>query len=347
MSNCATRRMLKQPVPGKSEVVALSPGNGQEADLPAGLAYLEARLGRVHLRQRLGIEADHSADAFGHGRTFFHVENWTLMHRLLRALLKGLGLYQRGLRNAQNIQIRHHRVALAHLPPAFENFTLLHLSDLHLDMHDSFPEALVERLRRVDYDICVLTGDFRARTFGDFAGAVAAFEWVRPHLRGPVYGILGNHDTIHLVPALERMGVRMLLNEAIAISREGTEIWLAGIDDPHYFRTENFDRAVQEVPAEAVTILLSHSPEPYRRAVYAGIDLMLSGHTHGGQICLPGGVALMTNADAPRAFCAGPWRYNGMQGYTSVGSGSSIVDVRFNCPPEITLHTLCRAEGHG
>jgi hypothetical protein len=85
---------------------------------------------------------------------------------------------------------------------------------------------------------------------------------------------------------------------------------------------------------------LAHSPEPYRLAAHAGFDLMLSGHTHGGQICLPGGIALMTNADCPRRFCKGAWRYHTMQGYTSVGSGSSVVGVRFNCPPEMTLHQL-------
>ena len=103
---------------------------------------------------------------------------------------------------------------------------------------------------------------------------------------------------------------------------------------------DNFEKAAQNIPPEALAILLSHSPEPYRLAAHTGFDLMLSGHTHGGQICLPGGVALMTNADCPRRFCRGAWRYHHMQGYTSLGSGSSVVGVRFNCPPEITLHHL-------
>ena len=103
---------------------------------------------------------------------------------------------------------------------------------------------------------------------------------------------------------------------------------------------DNFDKAAQHIPPDSTAILLSHSPEPYQRAAHAGFDLMLSGHTHGGQICLPGGVALMTNADCPRRFCKGAWHYHAMQGYTSVGSGSSVVGVRFNCPPAITLHHL-------
>jgi len=72
-------------------------------------------------------------------------------------------------------------------------------------------------------------------------------------------------------------------------------------------------------------------------------DLMLAGHTHGGQICLPGGVPITLDSDLPRSLGRGAWRYGGMQGYTSVGAGCSVVAVRLNCTPEITLHTLERA----
>jgi predicted MPP superfamily phosphohydrolase len=292
------------------------------------------------LQQRLGIEADHATQIFGRGRTFFHIENWLSIHALIRLTLRGLGLYRRGLRNAAAIQIRHNEVVIPRLPKAFDGFTLLHLSDLHLDMDDGYPAALIERLRQVDYDVCVMTGDFRAKTYGDFDAAIAALAEVRPHLRGPVYSILGNHDSIRMVPAIEALGITALLNEAVALERDDATIHLAGIDDPHYFQVENFDKAAQNIPPDATAILLSHSPETYRRAAHAGFDLMLSGHTHGGQICLPGGIPLMTNADCPRRFCRGAWRYHAMHGYTSVGSGASVVGVRFNCPPEITLHKL-------
>jgi len=89
-------------------------------------------------------------------------------------------------------------------------------------------------------------------------------------------------------------------------------------------------------------VLLSHTPEPYRHAAHADFSLMLSGHTHGGQICLPGGIPVLTDCDAPRAFARGAWRYHELVGYTSVGCGSSIVDVRLNCLPEVTLHRLHR-----
>lgn len=304
------------------------------------LRRLEKRIGRVHLQQRLGIEADHATQVFGRGRTFFHIENWYSIHALIRLTLRGLGLYRRGLRNATDIQIRRNEVVIPRLPAAFDGFTLLHLSDLHLDADPAYPTALIERLRQVDYDLCVITGDFRAKTHGPYDAALTALATVRPHLNRPIYAILGNHDSIRMAPGIEALGITLLLNESVRVERGGATIHLAGIDDPHYFQVDNFDKAAADIPAEATAILLSHSPEAYRHAAHAGFDLILSGHTHGGQICLPGGIALMTNAACPRRFCKGAWRYHAMQGYTSVGSGASVVGVRFNCPPEITLHHL-------
>jgi predicted MPP superfamily phosphohydrolase len=301
---------------------------------------LEQRLGRVHLRQRLGIEDDHATQIFGRGRTFFHIENWYSIHALLRLTLHLAGLYRRGVRNAADLRIRHNEVRLDRLPAAFDGFTLLHISDPHLDADPAYPAALIERLPQLDYDVCVITGDFRAKTYGPHDAVIAALAEVRPHLRDPVYAILGNHDSIRMAPAIEQLDITLLLNESVVLERDGAMLHLAGIDDPHYYEVDNFHKAAAAIPDDAPAILLSHSPEPYRLAAHAGFDLMLSGHTHGGQICLPGGIALMTNADCPRRFCQGPWRYHRMQGYTSVGSGSSVVGVRFNCPPEITLHRL-------
>ena len=306
------------------------------------LKRLEKRIGRVHLQQRLGIEADHATQIFGRGRTFFHIENWYSIHAFIRFTLRGLGLYRRGLRNAATIQLNHNDVFIPQLTEAFHGFTLLHLSDLPLDMDECYPAALIERVRQAQYDACVLTGDFRAKTYGDFDAAIAALAKVRSHLGGPVYAILGNHDSIRMVPEIEALGITVLLNEAVVLERGGARLHLAGIDDPHYYQVDNFDKAAAAIPPEETSILLAHSPEAYRLAAHTGFDLMLSGHTHGGQICLPGGIALMTNADCPRRFCRGAWRYHTMQGYTSTGSGSSVVGVRFNCPPEITLHHLRR-----
>ena len=98
------------------------------------LTILEERVGRMHLRQRLGLEGEHEAHVFRQGTHFFHLENWYSMHGLIRAALTLTGLHGRGRRNVLNIQRRDNQVWLKRLPPAFEGYTLLHLSDLHLDM---------------------------------------------------------------------------------------------------------------------------------------------------------------------------------------------------------------------
>lgn len=306
------------------------------------LALLEARIGRMHFRQRLGLESEHEAHVVRRGTHFFHVENWYSMHGLMRAVLALTGLHWRGRRNLLNIQRRDNDVRLRRLPPAFEGYRLLHLSDLHLDMNESHLERLIETVRGVAHDVCVLTGDFRFRTFGPHAPALKALARLRPCLGEAVYAVLGNHDTIRMVPGIEALGIRVLMNESVRIEREGETLELVGIDDAHYFRVHNFHKAAADVAEDACAILLSHTPEPYRLAAHADFSLMLSGHTHGGQICLPGGIPILTNSDAPRSLARGPWRYRGMAGYTSAGCGSSIVDVRLNCLPEITLHRLHR-----
>ena len=150
--------------------------------------------------------------------------------------------------------------------------------------------------------------------------------------------MLGNHDTIQMVPALEDMGIRMLLNEFEVIASGNERIYLAGIDDAHFFRVDNIEKAAADIPTDAFSILLSHTPEIYRQAAHAGFDLLLAGHTHGGQICLPGGIPITLESQLPRMMGAGAWMHHGMMGYTSVGAGSSVVAVRLNCLPEITLH---------
>ena len=304
------------------------------------LKKLERRLGRLHAKLRLGIETDHEAQIFGQGLNFFHIENWYSVHSVIRAALWLMGLYRRGRKNAEAIQVRHNRIAMKALPKKFEGFTLLHISDLHVDMNEGAMRRLTKLVSDMSYDVCVLTGDYRGKTFGPFDAALEGLARVRSHLKGPVYGVLGNHDTIRMVPGLEEMGIRMLLNECETISRGDEEIYLAGIDDAHYYRADNIEKAASEIPADGFSILLSHTPEIYRQAAHAGFNVLLSGHTHGGQICLPGPIPISLDSVLPRYMGSGPWKYGDMVGYTSVGAGSSIVAVRINCPPEITLHHL-------
>ncbi len=308
-----------------------------DADL---YAWLDGRVPALHLRQRLGIESDLEARVFGQGIKFFHLENWYSVHSVIRNALRLAGLLGRGRRNAMRIELRHNSVPIAGLPKAFEGFRVLHLSDLHLDMPGDFPHVLGERIRDLDYDLCVMTGDYRYTTFGGLEPALDGLERLRSQLQGPIYAVLGNHDSIRMVPAMEAMGIRLLLNEAVSVVKDGAAIQLAGIDDPHYYRADNLERACRGIGHRDVAILLAHSPEVYQHAAHAGFQLMLCGHTHGGQICLPGRRPIIYDAKCPRALANGPWKYHELIGYTSPGAGSSVVEVRINCPPEVTIHRL-------
>jgi predicted MPP superfamily phosphohydrolase len=306
------------------------------------LEKLEERLGRLYARQRLGIEGEREGRVFGQGINFFHPENWYLSASFIRTALMATGLYWRARKNAENIKIRRHDIRSPQVPDSFDGFTILHLSDLHADMNSGAMRRLIELLPTVSYDLCVLTGDYRGKTYGSYQAAIDGLARVRANLQGPVYGVLGNHDTIRMVPALEEIGIRMLLNESDAIERNGEQIHLVGIDDAHYYRVDNIEKAASSLPAADFSILLSHTPEIYRQAAHAGFQVLLSGHTHGGQICLPGAIPIILDSVLPRRMGAGAWMYRGMVGYTSVGVGSCILPVRLNCPPEITLHRLLR-----
>ena len=304
------------------------------------LVKLEQRLGRLHARQRLGIETDHEAQIFGQGLTFFHLENSYFARSVIRAALRLTGLYRRARRNAEQVIVRRNDIVFKDLPSRFDGFTILHISDLHADINEGAMRRMIELVDDLRYDLCVLTGDYRGETFGPFAASLDGVARVRTHLKGPVYGVLGNHDTIRMVPGLEAMGIRMLLNECETIVRDEQRVFLAGVDDAHFYRMDNIEKAVAQIPDGAFSILLSHTPEIYRQAAHAHFRLMLSGHTHGGQICLPGSIPITLELALPRRMGAGAWQHREMVGYTSVGAGSSVVPVRLNCPPEITLHRL-------
>ena len=302
----------------------------------AVLSALEERLGRRYARQRLGIEKDHEAQVFGQGINFFHIENLKLSHALIRAVLVGSGLYWRGAGNAGKVELRQNRIASPHLPQAFDGYTILQLSDLHVEMSEAAMRRVIALVKGLQYDLCVLTGDYRGDTYGRYDATLAGMAEVRAALNGDVYGVLGNHDTICLVPGLEAMGIKMLLNESVTLERGGARIHLAGIDDAHFYQMDNIEKAASGIPHDEFSILLSHTPEVYRQAAHADFNVLLGGHTHGGQICLPGRVPITLDSVLPRSMGSGAWRHNDMLGYTSVGAGvcipcASIVRRRLRC----------------
>jgi len=320
----------------------LSGGRRSSAVTAPSLQDLINRIGAEHVARRLKVEAEHEAQLFGQGLIFFNLENWYSAPSIVRTALKLTGLYSRARRNADQVVIWRNTLEFTRLPAAFENFTVLHLSDLHVDISEGAMRRLAAIVSDLQYDICVLTGDYRGKTYGPFDASLKGINELRTQLKGPLYGVLGNHDSILMTPSLEAMGIRMLFNECETISRGDSHIYLAGVDDAHFYRADDIEKAAKLIPQDAFSILLSHTPEVYDRAASAGFDVMLSGHTHGGQLCLPGGIPIKLEARLPRRMGAGAWHYVGMAGYTSVGAGTSLLPVRLNCPPEITLHTFRR-----
>ena len=186
----------------------------------------------------------------------------------------------------------------------------------------------------------MLTGDYRYRKSGPVGPCMDALTALRPSLGDDVIAILGNHDRASMVDTMEAMGIRMLVNESTTLQRGGAVVDVLGVDDPHLFRTDDLDAAVAGLPPGRCRLLLAHSPEMPVAAARHDVDLYLAGHTHGGQIAWPGGRPIVTNARCPRRLAVGAWTWDGVQGYTSRGTGSSFADVRLNCRPEIVTHVL-------
>jgi len=310
------------------------------SDDAGNLEALIDRIGETHFRQRFNIQIEHAAEMFGQGRTLFHIENMEWLMVFIYYVLRITGFYQRGLRNVKDIQITENSIIIPELPKAFDGYTILHLSDLHLDITKGLTDAIIERVKDLHYDLCVITGDYRASTSGSYTLAIEETIKLIPHLKLPVYAVLGNHDFIEFVPPLEEAGIRFLMNETVVLTRGEAKVYLSGVDDPHLYETENLHKTGDEIPSGASSILLAHSPEVYRKAAASGYDFMLCGHTHAGQICLPGRIPVLNNANCPRYMVYGPWQFADLQGYTSAGTGSCGVPARFNCPPEVTLHKL-------
>jgi uncharacterized protein len=254
------------------------------------------------------------------------------------------GLLALGRANAARIHVTRNAVEIPGLPKAFHGYTLLHITDLHADISLSALRALPYAIRHLSYDACVITGDFRGRTYGPFDRTLNVVRDALSGVKTCIFGVLGNHDTAHIVPGLEAMGIRMLLNENEALYRGEARLWFAGVDDPDHYRTDDLKRELAGVPRGEPIVLLAHSTDGFKAAAAAGVTSCLSGHTHGGQICLPGGIPVLTSTRMPRRLASGRWRQGAMHGYTARRVGTSTVDARFNCPPEIVLHTLLPAQ---
>ena len=270
----------------------------------------------------------------------------------------GLGLYA-GEIERHWIDVTHREIRLPSLPGAFDGMKIVQLSDIHLD---EFTEPFllrhaIDQINRMQPDVVLLTGDFVSyeitpRKFS-LKSAWQCAE-ILSELRCPQrYAILGNHDhwlsAAQVTQALTTRGIPVLVNSYLSLDRNGSRLWLAGIDDPVSGRPDP-DRAIppsiRGIQGQPV-ILMCHAPDyaddlllhPAGRSV----ALMLSGHTHGGQVRLPF-VGALDLPPGGKKYVQGLFRLGSMQLYVNRGIGTIGVPFRFDCPPEITAFTLRTAE---
>ncbi len=273
-----------------------------------------------------------------------HLENFPLIEKMIKTVLMIPFIHKPGQKNALYIRLESVEFAFADLPESFDNTTFLFISDPHIDCHPELIDAIIRLTEKIDYEFCVLGGDYTFDsnvTNGQVHAIIENFA-VKVTQKSKVYGVLGNHDRYATAEVLEHAGVKMLINEHDFIEKNGQHICLVGLDDCHYYDAQ--DIRLADTRENVFKIMVSHSPEMYKQAALAGFSLFLAGHTHGGQVCLPGGWPLITCATVPLKSVKGKWRHKNMIGYTSRGAGTSLADVRFCCPPEITLITLKKSQ---
>ena len=199
------------------------------------LTKLIDRIGSAHAGKRLEMQAHYSAFLLSGHHIHVHIEEFPAIAWLLKTTLKATGLWPIAVKNSTNYRIIEHIVPLPHLPEAFDGFRILHLSDLHIEGMIDKGQTLRTTLATLEYDLCVLTGDFRFLTYGSYDKTLRLMEGLVKTLHAPfgVTGVLGNHDWLEMVPGLEQCGIRMLLNETQALEKGSDAIWLLGLDDMH------------------------------------------------------------------------------------------------------------------
>jgi hypothetical protein len=285
--------------------------------------------------------------------------------RFLKAALcgaAGLALYS-GEIERHWIEVTQRDFFLRGLPAAFVGMRIVQLSDIHMDdfTEPFFLRHVVDRVNRIKPDAVFLTGDFVTSTLASTPGIklgsikfARATAWQCANiLTGleckALYAVLGNHDVDvgakQVSAALEANGITVLRNASVPIERPGGRFWLAGLDDPlegHPNPELAIPASIRNMPNEPV-VLLCHAPDYadrlLARPVGQAVDLMLSGHTHGGQIRIPF-MRAMILPPLGRKYVEGWFQLGRMQLYVNRGIGTIGLPFRFDCPPEITVITL-------
>src|SRR3954471_6725199 len=229
------------------------------------------------------------------------------------------------------------------LPAGWRGARIVQLSDLHSGRHVSKQrlQRIARRAARLNPDVVVVTGDI-VHNSPAFARQAAEAIGSIPSKHG-VYACLGNHDfwagPDAVEEEMERAGVRVLRNRGVRLDRHGDGLWLCGVDDPWNGRFD-LPAALRGRPEGMATVLLSHQPNTWRRAQKLGVELQLSGHTHGGQVALLWLHRSLSLAPFVTPFVAGLYRAGASYLYVNRGAVSVMPMVRLGARPEVTEITL-------
>jgi hypothetical protein len=249
------------------------------------------------------------------------------------------------------IDIVQRPIAIKNLPAPFHGYRIAQVSDIHLDEYTEpfFLERIVHHVNALAPDLVLLTGDFITRgAFTFLAGnhAINRCAEILTTLTAPLrYAILGNHDVAFNGPlvteALTAHRTPVLINQYLPIERNGARFWLCGVEDPAT-SSPDLDLTIPVKP-DGPVLLMAHEPDFADRVVEHPrghlVDLMLAGHSHGGQIRLPF-LGPLVLPPMGLKYPEGHYRFNQMQLYVNRGIGTVGLPFRLNCPPEITVITL-------
>jgi uncharacterized protein len=262
----------------------------------------------------------------------------------------GLALYA-GEIERHWVDVHEVEIRLAHLPEAFRGFRIAHMADFHYGEYSepTFIRSVVRRVNALRPDMIALTGDFVSA--GPMAKRISVdFAYHCADLLGKLecprkFAGMGNHDVlvsrVDVTDALQSRGIPVLHNNSIPIEKDGARLWLAGVADTMIGGDADLKAAIprgREAGKEPL-ILMAHEPDYADEVIGSGVDLMLSGHTHGGQVRIP----FMPPMNLPpmgKKYVEGHFSLSGLQLYVTRGIGTVRVPFRFHCPPEITLITL-------
>jgi uncharacterized protein len=252
--------------------------------------------------------------------------------------------YQPGSRS-QKPELTETDIFMRRLPAAFDGLSIVHLTDIHHSIYTPL-EAVQEAVHLANLlhpDLVALTGDYVTLSPSYIWPVARALGKLRARLG--IYAVLGNHDfqvdADEVTHALRAQRIRVLRNSHYALRSRGSTLWVAGVDDL-WWDADDFHAALASVPSREAKILLCHNPIGIRQAASHGVDFVLSGHTHGGQVRLPLVGSLRGRSKLGERFVEGWNRLDGTQIYVNRGIGKSVVPLRFNCPPEIACLRLRR-----